>query len=351
MGHEKRIVVDFDDTLCITKNRDFENASPKKEVIEKINCFYNSGFEVVVQTARGQVSCDGNVMEADRKYRVQIENWLSKNGVNYTYLTFNKILAQYYIDDKAINPEDFSKLDIVENKSGLSGATVFLSGDKVFKTHKNTPNEIFWYNTVGSMGKPFNIPKIYSVVSSTITMQRIYEKSIGKYQKMVDSFPVIVDSLKFFKGINICNSDWDSYVNRVKKHAENNGLKLGILEELKSIKFNMVNAASLNHGDLNIENIIVSREEEIFFIDSIFNSDLYSSYLIDLAKICYSCRLNGLAEHLEKFYDLCESEFNVDKKILKILEVSHWYRVLTYTEEKEKYTLIIKNLERDIKDN
>ena len=101
-----RYVIDLDDTICYTENRDFENSKPYKEVIDKINELYDKGIEIIIYTARGAKSC--NTIEARiAKYKRVTEDWLKKNGVKYTELVFGKMNADYYVDDKNLSIEEF----------------------------------------------------------------------------------------------------------------------------------------------------------------------------------------------------------------------------------------------------
>lgn len=45
------LVIDLDDTICFTENRDFENSKPYKEVIDKINKLYDR-YKIIIYTAR-----------------------------------------------------------------------------------------------------------------------------------------------------------------------------------------------------------------------------------------------------------------------------------------------------------
>lgn len=99
-------VIDLDDTICFTENRDFENSKPYKEVIDKINELYDKGYTIIICTARGGKSCR-TLEEKELKYRVITENWLKKNGVKYSSLQFGKPNADYYIDDKNLSIEEF----------------------------------------------------------------------------------------------------------------------------------------------------------------------------------------------------------------------------------------------------
>ena len=45
-------VIDLDDTICFTENRDFEHSTPNKPVIDKINELYDKGYKILICTAR-----------------------------------------------------------------------------------------------------------------------------------------------------------------------------------------------------------------------------------------------------------------------------------------------------------
>lgn len=108
-NYEKVLVIDYDHTISMTKGTDFENAKPVPGVIEKINELYNKGWIIKIYTARGHISCDSRV-DARYKYEKRMRQWLSDNNVKYHTLSFNKPLAKYYIDDKAIRPDEFAKM-------------------------------------------------------------------------------------------------------------------------------------------------------------------------------------------------------------------------------------------------
>lgn len=99
-------VIDLDDTICFTENRDFENSKPYKKVIKKINELYDRGIKIIICTARGAKSCK-TLEEREQKYRDITEKWLKKNGVKYHELLFGKPNADYYVDDKNMSIEEF----------------------------------------------------------------------------------------------------------------------------------------------------------------------------------------------------------------------------------------------------
>lgn len=100
------IVIDLDDTICSTRNRDFKNSIPNKQVIDKINKLYDKGWKIIIFTARGGKSCK-TLEEKELKYRQITEEWLKNNNVKYNTLMFGKPNADYYVDDKNISIEEF----------------------------------------------------------------------------------------------------------------------------------------------------------------------------------------------------------------------------------------------------
>lgn len=104
-------VIDIDDTICFTSNRDFENSIPNKSVINKINELYNKGWKIILYTARGGKSCK-TLKEKELKYRDVTERWLKENNVQYSELVFGKMNADYYVDDKNMSIEEFLRCEL-----------------------------------------------------------------------------------------------------------------------------------------------------------------------------------------------------------------------------------------------
>ena len=94
------IFVDIDETICYyNENRDYKLAKPYYERIEKINKLYKDGNTIVYWTARGAVSgIDWTDLTTD-----QLNQW----GVKYHDLKLNKPYYDLFIDDKALNTENW----------------------------------------------------------------------------------------------------------------------------------------------------------------------------------------------------------------------------------------------------
>lgn len=102
----KTFVIDIDDTILTVLNRDFENATPHQDVIDKINSLYDNGWTIILFTARGAKSCK-TLEERVSKYYDVTENWLIKHGVKHHKLTFGKENADFYVDDKSMSIKEF----------------------------------------------------------------------------------------------------------------------------------------------------------------------------------------------------------------------------------------------------
>lgn len=331
MSYSRRLVCDIDDTISQTFNRDWENAKPIQEVIDKINHLYSQGWEVFLVTARGQLSCNGDSEAADRKYRKIIESWLKRHNVLYHKLSFKKELASYYIDDKALSPKEFLDLKLKTISSGWSGAIVEQRGDRIFKTHKDSLLVAEWYSVAS---KFFKTPEVYSVIGETISMEFIENNAhlnLGEVISIMD----IMEGIVPYKG-----GKFSTYIERMIGHCELGGFQF-ILPKLREIQDYCDTQLSFCHGDFSHENIIPNQSGH-YLIDPIFNPDKFSSYLLDVTKFLYSLRRDGMMFE----YDYVKNNYlysGVPLEVLDILEATQWIRVYKYAPETIK-EFIHKNI-------
>tara|TARA_R100000808_G_C2129349_1_gene138875 strand:- start:351 stop:1358 length:1008 start_codon:yes stop_codon:yes gene_type:complete len=326
MNHEKTIITDLDDTLSFTHNRDWENAKPNIDLINKLNFFFKIGYKIIIVTARGQISCDGDSIKADKKYRTQIERWLKKNNVLYHELSFQKKLAIYYIDDKSIRPDEFIQIEHEELK-GMSGAYICRQNNYVYKTHNNSKFVVQWYENAK---KYVLIPKIYRIIGNTITMEYIKSTESVCLSKLINE-------LLKFKKVKTNKNDFASYIDRIDKHLIENNLERKYLDLLKKYTNYYNENKSFCHGDAGIDNFI-SNKQNIYFIDPIYEKDLYSSWLLDISKLLKSLkRFNRLND-----YKFVLSKFNTI--VILILELTWWIRFYKYTNDKKNCLIEIEKL-------
>lgn len=96
-----KYIVDIDGTICNNTDGDYKNAKPYVDRIEKINNLYDAGHYIVYWTARG-----GNT---GKDWTNLTKQQLIKWGCKYDELNMHKPSYDIWIDDKAINAEDYFK--------------------------------------------------------------------------------------------------------------------------------------------------------------------------------------------------------------------------------------------------
>lgn len=338
MGYDRRLIVDYDDTISITTTRDWTNAEPIWPVINKVNTLYDKGWEVWIVTARGQLSCKGDWEAADKKYREGITKWLNKYGVKFHELRFEKYLASYYIDDKALLPEDFVDLEFKEIKTGWSGAGVEKRGNRIFKTHHDSLEAARWYKMAAPL---VNVPIVHSMIGETLCLEFIEDN--GQYFKL-DEVNSAINKFKLYKTPQC----YHKYIDRVNKHIDHNDMFHKIKPFLYNIDVVCNKRSSFMHGDLSLENVIQS-DRGLYFIDPIYSEDGWSSYLLDISKMLHSFRKYNRMFEYEVFMNMWV-EAGEDRATLEILEITQWIRVIKYIPDEElktEYTILTNKLIED----
>ena len=100
-----RYCFDIDGTICSTGCH-YKEAEPYVQVIDKINELFDNGHHIILFTSRGSGS-GKNWYDFTKK---QVDNW----GVRYHELLVGKPLYDIFIDDRAINNEEWYKKNNLE---------------------------------------------------------------------------------------------------------------------------------------------------------------------------------------------------------------------------------------------
>jgi hypothetical protein len=106
----KRYVIDIDKTICTpgeTKESRYTGATPIKERIELINKLYDEGNHITYLTARGMGTYSNDAKLAEARWKQLTELQLRIWECKYHDLFMGKPSGDYYIDDKAVNSDDF----------------------------------------------------------------------------------------------------------------------------------------------------------------------------------------------------------------------------------------------------
>lgn len=95
-NNRRIIAVDFDDTLTLGGNKWWENEEsiPNFKMIELVVQQYIKGNTIIIHTGRPWNAAALTVA------------WLIKYGVRFHGIMCGKLLADVYLDDKALNVED-----------------------------------------------------------------------------------------------------------------------------------------------------------------------------------------------------------------------------------------------------
>lgn len=308
----KRIVVDFDDTLSFTKTRDWANAAPNTQLIEKLNDLYDDGWTIDIFTARGSLSCSTREA-ADKKYREQITAWLNKHHVKYNSLSFDKPLATYYIDDKGVTPDDFLDIDIRVLQGGLSGTDIYTDGTFVYKEDSRVQDSLIWFKEANRIG--LDVPHVHHVIGNTMTMDYIAHDERFVRDHLNIALGLVMEALDKMIWINPDSTrkryNFSSYIEKIKGHLdlmkESNPQLYeycykkfmdGLLQDDRMKKYDIISLCS--HGDFGVKNLLFTDDRRMFIIDPII--DCYTSVQLDAAKFCASLLINDYDD-----IDYCKS--------------------------------------------
>ncbi|CAH7462182.1 Phosphatase IIIC [Vibrio chagasii] len=113
----KKLVVDLDGTLTKADTSDYQNVSPRRDVIEQIKKYKEKGFEIVIATARNMRTYEGNVGKINIHTLPIIIEWLDNHDVPYDEVIVGKPWCGhdgFYIDDRSIRPSEFATLTFEE---------------------------------------------------------------------------------------------------------------------------------------------------------------------------------------------------------------------------------------------
>ncbi len=106
-------VIDIDHTICIPNDAEkdtfekYGKAKPIKEMIDAIRKAKQSGYRIVLFTARRMATHNGDINKVIEDVGELTINWLKEHDVPYDELQFGKPNAVYYVDDKALLPNQF----------------------------------------------------------------------------------------------------------------------------------------------------------------------------------------------------------------------------------------------------
>jgi capsule biosynthesis phosphatase len=117
MNRVRRLIIDLDNTLTIESSNPYDLKEPNIATIEKVRKYKLLGFQVVIHTARNMRTFERNIGEINVHTLPKILTWLDKHQVPYDEVIVGKPWCGdegFYVDDRAIRPDEFVKLSLSE---------------------------------------------------------------------------------------------------------------------------------------------------------------------------------------------------------------------------------------------
>ena len=118
---KKIIIIDLDNTLTKDDSlSSYKDKKPNIEVVNKLKSYKSLGFTITIFSARNMKTFEGNIGIINVKTLPEIIEWLEKNDIPFDEVLVGKPWCGeggFYVDDKAIRPQEFVDLSYDEINS------------------------------------------------------------------------------------------------------------------------------------------------------------------------------------------------------------------------------------------
>lgn len=113
------LVVDVDGTLCDIKGEgeSYDDLTPREDMLAKLREYQSRGYGICLFSSRNMRTYGGSIGLINKHTAPQLLRWLEKWDVPYDEIIFGKPWPRekgFYIDDRAIRPDEF--LDLSEQE-------------------------------------------------------------------------------------------------------------------------------------------------------------------------------------------------------------------------------------------
>jgi capsule biosynthesis phosphatase len=112
---EALLVVDIDGTLCDIKTpeQSYAELTPRADMIAKLRQYQQRGYRILLYTSRNMKTHNHNLGLINKHTAPVMLAWLEQWQIPYDEILFGKPWPRskgFYIDDRAIRPDEFLKL-------------------------------------------------------------------------------------------------------------------------------------------------------------------------------------------------------------------------------------------------
>lgn len=119
IAKEKVLVVDVDGTLCPVKTAEqsYAELTPNAELVARLHQLRADGWRIVLNSARGMRTYDGNSGEIARHVLPVLLEWLERHDIPHDEIHIAKPWPGhdgFYIDDRTVRPREFLEMSLEE---------------------------------------------------------------------------------------------------------------------------------------------------------------------------------------------------------------------------------------------
>jgi capsule biosynthesis phosphatase len=115
-----KIVLDLDGTITLDDpSLPYKEKRPNNEVVNMMRSYKTAGFTIAIMTARNMKSFNGNIGLINKNTLPDAIEWLNKHNIPFDEIYVGKPWcgeSGFYVDDKAIRPDEFSSKSYEEIK-------------------------------------------------------------------------------------------------------------------------------------------------------------------------------------------------------------------------------------------
>jgi len=112
---EAMLVVDIDGTLCDIKapHQSYAELEPRADMLQRLREYQARGYRILLYTSRNMKTHNHNLGLINKHTAPVLLDWLARWDVPYDEILFGKPWPRskgFYIDDRAIRPDEFLRL-------------------------------------------------------------------------------------------------------------------------------------------------------------------------------------------------------------------------------------------------
>jgi len=118
----KKLVIDIDGTLTNADTADYETVGVNTAVAKQLRQYKKAGFEIALHTARNMRTYENNTGKINAKTLPVLVKWLERHDIPYDEIWVGKPWCGndgFYVDDKAIRPDEFAAMSYDEIRALL----------------------------------------------------------------------------------------------------------------------------------------------------------------------------------------------------------------------------------------